>query len=76
MNGNLKACPFCGASVRVARATTGFDDALEEHYVLLHDNPSGEETKDCPISHDADESIGSWWWDDEIEAVEAWNMRV
>jgi len=81
----LKACPFCGGSVKIVlcddegnlRNIEYLDDPYSGvSYGLQHDCKNASD--DCPIAdYASDDSImGRFLYDTEQEATEAWNRRI
>lgn len=78
----LKPCPFCGGSVKFIILDDEFNAHDEEYekdpwsgllYGLYH---SVKENEDCPIANQDGEMLGSYGYDTQKEAIEAWNRRV
>lgn len=78
----LKPCPFCGGEAETmicdSEGNIRSEDYAEDPwsglgYMLSHDvdnNPN------CPIANFYGESLGSFIYNTEKEAVEDWNRRV
>lgn len=74
----LEKCPFCGGEARIQltdeEGNFRDSDYLQDPwsgvgYVLVHDVP------ECPISKPEGEIVGSFIYDSEKDAAEAWNKR-
>jgi len=74
----LKPCPWCGR-VPVIRAETEEVAPYKPHprpagYSIEHISLGDED--DCPIATFPGQTLGTWQYDTEEEAADAWNARA
>lgn len=77
----LKPCPFCGSTTKIQIVNNEGNFHNEDYkndpwsgleYVIIHNT---EENEDCPIAKYEGEIMGSYMYDTEEEAIQAWNRR-